>query len=99
MRRLCPLGLCCLLLSSGAVLAQTDNPAGAAGPARTGRSSATTAAAPAAPTMPQPSTPATVNPGAPPSVAPAPPPPGGETGQLPNPAQAAVAVEENPDWA
>ena len=99
MRRLCPLGLCCLLLSSGAALAQTDNSAGAASPARTGRSSAATSAAPAAPTMPQPAPPTSSKPGAPPNVAPAPPPPGGETGQEPNPAQAAVAVEENPDWA
>ncbi|MBS0378007.1 MAG: trypsin-like peptidase domain-containing protein [Proteobacteria bacterium] len=34
----------------------------------------------------------------PPQAAPAPPPPAGETGQ-PNPAQAAVATEGNPDWA
>ncbi len=42
--------------------------------------------------------PPNASPGAP-IVTPGPPPPGGETGQQPNPAQAAVAVEGNPDWA
>src|SRR5579863_1349260 len=39
-----------------------------------------------------------VPPASAPTPPPGPPPPGGETGQ-PNAAQAAVAVEENPDWA
>src|SRR5580692_4469524 len=45
-----------------------------------------------------PSTATVVPPAQPPPNAPGPPPPAGETGQ-PNAAQAAVAVEGNPDWA
>ena len=51
-----------------------------------------TAAAPATPS------PASAAVPPPPASVPGPPPPGGETGQ-PNAAQAAVAVEGNPDWA
>ena len=87
MRRLRPLGLC-LLLFSCATLAQTPRPPAAATAA---------AEAAAAPALPPP--PPNATPGAPPIVTPGPPPPGGETGQQPNPAQAAVAVEGNPDWA
>ena len=50
----------------------------------------------AAPANPSTATPAP--PAPPPPNAPGPPPPAGETGQ-PNAAQAAVAVEGNPDWA
>src|SRR5579863_10329293 len=87
MRRLRPLGLC-LLFFSCAALAQIPHAPGA---------STTAAEVAAAPALPPP--PANASPGAPPLVTPGPPPPGGETGQRPNPAQAAVAVEENPDWA
>jgi len=99
MRPLRPLGLC-LLLYSCAALAQTPHPPGA-----TSGPSAAAAETAAAPALPPPPPPPNASPGAPPSLTPpgpsppAPPPPGGETGQQPNPAQAAVAVEGNPDWA
>ncbi len=94
--RLRPLGLLWIVLCGSAAAGPATPAPQAAAPAPAA-ATASAAAAAAAPATPAPATAAPVVP--PPAATPGPPPPGGETGQGPNPAQAAVAVEGNPDWA
>ena len=103
MRRSRPLGLSLLLLCGATVCV-------ARGPLSVNAAAPSTSGAPASPAAPATSTsspstvvpvtamPAAPAPPPPANTTPGPPPPAGETGQE-NPAQAAVAVEANPDWA
>ncbi len=103
MRRSRPLGLSLLLLCGAAVCV-------ARGPLSVNAAAPSTSVAPPSPAAPATSTsspstvvpvtamPAAPAPPPPANTTPGPPPPAGETGQE-NPAQAAVAVEANPDWA